>query len=401
MRDSFPHNLFNLNDENLINSEELEAISQFEAALEEAKGLYGLRTRTKTRTTLPPARLPVRQTAPRLSNYEFGFGPLSSIREQSTSLSGSTDRGLRDSFDDAGLTNHNSDSLNSGRLTERTAFPGLQSRSLSPGRFYDWLLKSSFLSNMRIAPGANFTVLLPTDTAIAALPATYVNDLESNATKLREVLFYHIIPESIGVDGLLSEDMIPTLLRKKDIRVTRGSTNDLIMMSGAGIVSERKDLELDNGKVRFIQIDRVLMPPRGTLYDLISDAPGLSIFKGLVDYTGLKQELERDANIINGLTLFVPTDTAFAQVNHAAASQLTRDASAARSFLLNHFTRPVIFASAIPAGTGITTRSLGSGSELRLQRPHRDLVRVNGITVSFADVLATNGVLHVIDQVLL
>ena len=255
---------------------------------------------------------------------------------------------------------------------------------------------------MRIAPGTNFTVLLPNDEAISLLPPAFISELQGNSTKLREILFYHIIPESIGVETIESEDMIPTLLRKKDIRVTKGSTRDLLMMSGARVLGDRRDLQLDSGKVRFIQIDRVLVPPRGTLYEVIAAAPGLSIFKGLVDNTGLRGELEREANLgTNGLTIFAPTDSAFAQVNDEAASLLTRDATVARSFLLNHFAKPVIFVSSIPAGSSTTIKNLGSEQDLRVERPSQVLVQVNGVTVAFADVLATNGVLHVIDHVLL
>lgn len=272
----------------------------------------------------------------------------------------------------------------------------------SPGRFFEWLEHSSFLRNMRIAPGTNFTVLLPHDDAIRVLPDGFVDQLERNATKLREILFYHIIPESLGVEAIEGEDMIPTLLRKKDIRVTKESTSDLLMMSGAKVLGERKDLELDDGKVRFIQIDRVLMPPRGTLYDLVAGAPGLSVFKNLIDYTGLRAELERHANsAANGLTIFAPTDTAFSLVNDEAAALLTRDQTVARSFLLNHVAKPVIFASAIPAGAASIVKNIGSQQEVRIERPSADLVQVNGITVSFADVLATNGVLHVVERVLL
>lgn len=256
---------------------------------------------------------------------------------------------------------------------------------------------------MRIAPGSNFTVLLPSDDAISILPPAFVTELTENTTRLREILFYHIIPESIGVESIEGEDMIPTLLRKKDIRVTKGNAaSELLMMSGARVLGERRDLSLEDGKVRFIQIDRVLVPPRGTLYEVIAAAPGLSIFKGLIDSTGLRNQLERDPNSgLNGLTLFVPTDSAFSQVNNEAAGILLRDAAVARSFLLNHFARGVFFASSLPTGTVVTTKNIGSDQELRIERPSKDLVRVNDVTIAFADVLATNGVLHVIDHVLL
>lgn len=417
-----PHN-------QLVNWQELEAISQFEAALEEAKreGLYGLRTRSRPRTTVrPSARAPVQSSSYSYSGYpseaprdqaqaqdffelgvsdfkeSFGFDP---VHAGLLNRPGSSSKGLvkqhlysSSSDDDFGPSVPPPPPL-SQVLRKR---PEQAAVTASPGRFYEWLEQSSFLRNMRIAPGTNFTVLLPHDDAIRVLPDRFVDQLERNATKLREILFYHIIPESLGVEAIESDDMIPTLLRKKDIRVTKESTSDLLMMSGAKVLGERTDLDLDGGKVRFIQIDRVLMPPRGTLYDLIAGAPGLSVFKNLIDYTGLRTELERHANsAANGLTIFAPTDSAFSLVNDEAAALLTRDRTVARSFLLNHLAKPVIFASAIPAGAASIVKNIGSQQEVRIERPSPDLVQVNGVTVSFADVLATNGVLHVVERVLL
>lgn len=422
-----------------INRAELEAISQFEAALEEAKreGLYGLRTRSRPRTVPAPPR-PVARSPRVKPDYAvktyhslYSSGSHGDSREDSSSF---FDLGVRDFKESFGFDPVEAGLISGPRSGQRTRQPkqfdgssdddGFGPRlpppppltqvlpvvsiilqapvTSTPGTFYDWLERSSFLTNMRIAPGTNFTVLLPNDAAISLLPPAFIEELKSNATKLREILFYHIIPESIGVETIESEDMIPTLLRKKDIRVTKGSTNDLLMMSGARVLGERSDLQLDSGKVRFIQIDRVLVPPRGTLYEVISGAPGLSIFKRLIDSTGLRSEMEREANLgTNGLTIFAPTDDAFAHVNDEAASLLTRDTSVARSFLLNHVARPVIFASAVPTGSSIAIKNLNADQDLRIERPSQELVRVNDITIAFADVLATNGVLHVIDHVLL
>lgn len=425
----FSEDLFFGPENQLVNWEELEAISQFESALEEAKreGLYGLRTRSRPRTTTrPSARTPVRSSAYSYSGYEtpgrreqgrseglgffelgvsdfkesFGFDPLAAglitrpdgQKRQSKQLFGSS------SDEDFGPSVPPPPPLAQVLRKRATEAPVTQ----SPGRFYQWLDRSSFLRNMRIAPGTNFTVLLPNDEAIADLPEDFVRDLESNGTKMREILFYHMIPESLGVEAIEGEDMIPTLLRKKDIRVTKESTSDWIMMSGAKVLGERTDLEVDGGKVRFIQIDRLLMPPRGTLYDLIAGAPGLSVFRTLIQRTGLQSELQRFANsATNGLTIFAPTDTAFSQVDDDSVSRLTRDLSATRSLLLNHMAKPVIFAAAIPAGTATVVKNLGSQDEVRIERTTEQLVSVNGVTVSFADVLATNGVLHVIERVLL
>jgi hypothetical protein len=193
--------------------------------------------------------------------------------------------------------------------------------------------------------------------------------------------------------------MIPTLLSKKDIRVAR---SDHLMMSGAMVIGERKEFELDSGKVRFVEVDRVLFPPVGSLYDVISRAPGLGIFKRLIDETDLRSQLEQPvSSSLNGMTIFAPTDEAFQSLNSEAIGLLTRDKAVARSLVLNHFAQPVVFASSIPVNSFSVAKNVGSGLDLTVSREQSDLVRVNGLTILFADITATNGILHVIDHVII
>lgn len=375
--------------EQLVNSEELEAIAQFEAALEESKraGLYGLRTRNAK--NLSPSSLP---KSPGRSRNVADFSEVIPPPPLT--------RGPHEAIDFTDIL--------SGSPRTIVSAPREKSKSLddffnSPPtiekpKFYQWLEDSSFLMNMQLAPEVNFTVLLPTDDAIDSLPVSFIESIESNGTKRRELLFYHIIPGSISIDELQSEEMIPTLLKKKGIRVARGEASHSVSMAGGKLIRERGDLSLSNGKVRFIEIDRLLLPPRGSLWTLISDLPELSIFRNLIIDTGLKEQL--DSSDVS-ITLFAPNDAAFASVNREAASLLTRDKAVARSFLLNHFSSSLLYVSSIPVGSSETIKNIASQSDLRIERSALNHIKVNDVTVTLADLQATNGVLQVIEQVLL
>lgn len=379
--------------EQLINSEELEAISQFEAALEESKraGLYGLRTRNAKKL---PSSLPSLPKSPGRSRNVQDLSevipppPVTHVSHDALHLTSS----LRDSAAARSIISPPIEKAKS--LDDLFNVPS----TLEKPKFYQWLEDSSFLMNMQLAPQVNFTVLLPTDDALDSLPPSFIESIESNGTKRRELLFYHIIPGSISIDELQSEDMIPTLLKKKGIRVARGEASHSVSMAGGKLVRERGDLTLSEGKIRFIEIDRLLLPPRGSLWTLISDLPELSIFRNLIIDTGLKDQLDSaDATI----TLFAPNDSAFAAVNSEAASLLTRDRAVARSFLLNHFSSSLLYLSSIPVGSSETIKNIGSQSDLRVERSALNHIRVNDVTVTLADLQATNGVLQVIEQVLL
>lgn len=379
--------------EPLINREELEAIAQFEAALDEAKraGLYGLRTRTSRRINSPPPKSPARARTD-LDNREAPVLPPPPVTR--VSQNAIDFNSVRDAPPFAPI-------VAAPRESVRSLDNFFAPRSLnSPEKpkFYQWLEDSSFLSNMQFAPEVNFTVLLPSDDAIDTLPVSFTDQIQSNATKLRELLFYHIIPGSISVEELQSEEMVPTLLKKKGIRVARGEASHSVSMAGGRIIRERGDLTLSSGKIRFIEIDRVLFPPRGNLFTLVSEIPELSIFRNLIIDTGLKEQLESQEATF---TIFAPNDSAFAAVNSEAAALLTRDKSVARSFLLNHFTPSILFVASIPVGSSETVKNIGSQADLRVERPALNHIKVNDITVTFADLQGTNGVLHVIEHVLL
>lgn len=273
-----------------------------------------------------------------------------------------------------------------------------------------WLEKARMLRNMEIAPGVNFTVLLPSDSAVDSLPHRFTNELDSNMTKLREVLFYHIIPLSIEMINLQDGQTLPTLY-SKSIRVTRStngpivsSTNDqivsstngpIVSMSGSKILNERSDMSLEGGKVRFFNVDKVLFPPRGSLYSIISTTPDLSIFGKLIDETDLRSELA-----FNGpFTMFAPSNEAFNKLDSEAITFLTNDPKNCRDFVLRHVSKPLLFAATIPTTASVPLQT-AFGEKINVVRVADDLVQVDGVGVTFADIFATNGVLHVLDQVL-
>ncbi len=96
-------------------------------------------------------------------------------------------------------------------------------------------------------------------------------------------------------------------------------------------------------------------------------------------------------------TLFAPTDEAFqaAGLSATAVTQLPKDALSA--ILLYHVVGAKVPASAVPAAAGVTTLN---GKQIYV-RKNANGVFVNLAQVTLADVMAKNGVVHVINQVLM
>lgn len=96
-------------------------------------------------------------------------------------------------------------------------------------------------------------------------------------------------------------------------------------------------------------------------------------------------------------TVFAPTDAAFAKVPKATLNALAKDKAKLRAVLLYHVASGKVLAKRVVSMSSVKTLN---GKSLRI-RTTGGSVRVGGATVAKTDVLASNGVIHVIDRVLI
>jgi uncharacterized surface protein with fasciclin (FAS1) repeats len=96
-------------------------------------------------------------------------------------------------------------------------------------------------------------------------------------------------------------------------------------------------------------------------------------------------------------TVFAPTDAAFAKVPQATLDELAGDKAKLRSVLLYHVAGRKLTASKIVKRRSVKTLN---GQRVRI-RVCGETVRVGGARVTTADVGASNGVIHVINKVLI
>jgi uncharacterized surface protein with fasciclin (FAS1) repeats len=238
-----------------------------------------------------------------------------------------------------------------------------------------------------------FTVFAPTDEAFAAAGidlADFDTD-EENAT-LRDILLYHVYSgqvESSAVTDGLSVEMI------NGDNVTFSVVDGVVSIEDATVTTA--DVMSSNGVIHII--DKVLTPPA----DLV-DIPAVAISTGI--HTALVEALIQ-ADLVTTLqgtgpfTVFAPTDAAFSAAGIDLATFDTPEEIAALSdILLYHVVAGATYSTDLADGT--TTVRAVNGDSLDLT------VSASGVTVgagnanvTIADVAASNGVVHVIDQVLL
>jgi uncharacterized surface protein with fasciclin (FAS1) repeats len=253
--------------------------------------------------------------------------------------------------------------------------------------------------------GYNFTFFAPTNAAFTAsgfADASAVTALP--VSQVRDILQYHLIRQKT-----LSKDFTVGLnYATKTFSDT--STAYLSKLDGTVFINSARvvkaDLEATNGVVH--GVDRIMSVPNGDWSATIRRNPELSLAFAALDralkLTPINQILAQLNNRSDPFTFFLPTNRAMetAGLNKAAIDRLAP--SALNSFLLYHITKGRYF-----------TGTLSSGNIPMLDSGRSVAISVNATTkavtlkgsgaatlanVVQADLIATNGVVQVIDRVL-
>jgi uncharacterized surface protein with fasciclin (FAS1) repeats len=101
-------------------------------------------------------------------------------------------------------------------------------------------------------------------------------------------------------------------------------------------------------------------------------------------------------------TVFAPTDDAFAKLPKGTVDGLLKDVPKLKSILLYHVVPGKVMAADV---VKLKTAKTVQGQELRIQGPKwwqmKKVVKINNATVIKPDIVASNGVCHAIDTVLI
>lgn len=238
-----------------------------------------------------------------------------------------------------------------------------------------------------------FTVFAPTDEAFAALPEGTLAALLADDEALAAVLTYHVVAGEVmaaDVAGLESAETV------QGESVTFDTT-DGVMVNDANVV--QADIEASNGVIHVI--DKVLLPPsmmeeeaeeEMDIVDTAIEAGSFTTLVQAVQAAGLEDTLRSEGPF----TVFAPTDDAFAALPEGTLDSLLADQEALADVLTYH-----VVAGEYMAEDVVTMDSAETvqGSEVTITVTD-DGVMVNDANVVITDIETSNGVIHVIDAVL-
>ena len=233
-----------------------------------------------------------------------------------------------------------------------------------------------------------FTVFAPTDDAFTAAGIDLAAlDNEEGKAALTDILLYHVYSGSVAAADV-TDGMTATMVNGDDATFTVG---DGVMINDANVILA--DVMASNGIIHVI--DKVLMPP-ADIFDIPTTAQGTGIHDSLVAAV-IQAELLATLQGDGPFTVFAPTDQAFADAGiDLAALDNEAGKAALTDILLYHVVSGSVASSAVTDGM---TAAAVNGYDLTFSVGEG--VMVNDANVILADVMATNGIIHVIDKVLM
>lgn len=229
-----------------------------------------------------------------------------------------------------------------------------------------------------------FTVFAPNNAAFEKLPEGALEDLLEDADSLAAVLKYHVIPGRI-LSTDLSEDTAAASLLGQNVDIAVG---DHIKVDGAKVITA--DIEVDNGVIHVI--DGVIMPNLKNVVETAAKADEFSTLVKAVEAADLAEALSGEGPF----TIFAPANAAFDKLPEGALEALLDDPKALASVLKLHVV-PGRHMAADVAEMDQAETLLGHYLEIEAD----EHVMVGGAKVIATDIEAMNGVIHVIDTVIL
>ena len=229
-----------------------------------------------------------------------------------------------------------------------------------------------------------FTVFAPTNAAFAALPAGTLNSLLANIPELTKILTYHVVAGRLDAAAVIAAPKAASV---------QGAELNFRVENGVAYVNQARitmtNIVASNGIIHVI--DAVVTPP--TIVDLAVAAPDLSTLVTAINAAQLAETLSGPGPF----TVFAPVNSAFAALPSATLNTLLANPSQLSPILTYHVIPQRLLAAEVLAASSFATVN---GQTLTVSNAN-STPRINGARIIATDIVAGNGVVHLIDGVLL
>ncbi|KAM6946097.1 LOW QUALITY PROTEIN: periostin, osteoblast specific factor b [Aplochiton taeniatus] len=238
--------------------------------------------------------------------------------------------------------------------------------------------------------GSGSYTFCPSTDAWNLLDAEVRGALESNVNiELYNALHYHMVNKRLLTKDLKNGMSLTSMYNDLGLYINHYS-NGVVTVNCARIVHGNQ--VATNGVVHVI--DRVITAVGNTIQDIIDVDDDLSTLSSVALASGLSDKLGQPGQF----TLFAPTNDAFEKLDKDVLERLMSDKGVLQALLNYHLLSSVQCSEAIMSGTSYETQE-GHNIEIGCDG---DSLTVNGIKMVLKkDIVASNGVIHLIDRVLM
>ncbi|XP_041807599.1 periostin isoform X1 [Chelmon rostratus] len=264
-------------------------------------------------------------------------------------------------------------------LIPDSAKEGMDLMGSSQSTFSDMVSELGLAAAM--GPKTEYTLLAPVN-------AAFTNEvMTTEQSRLRTILENHILKLKITLSELYNGQLLETLAGKL-LRVFIYRT--AVCIENSCMVRGSK--EGSNGALHVMK--SLIKPAEKTIYELLIADGRFKIFLSLMETAGLTDLLKQEGSY----TIFAPTDDAFDGLSKEDFALLKSDLNALRIILLYHFSNGVFINGGLEGGVTNLLKTL-QGNNLQVMSVNNS-IHVNSVDVPDSDLMATNGVIHVVKNVL-
>jgi len=234
-----------------------------------------------------------------------------------------------------------------------------------------------------------FTVFAPTDEAFAKLPEGTVESLlkPENKSQLVAILKHHVVAGRVGSAQVVKRNGVTSLSGQR----LAIATDDGVRIDAATVMTT--DIDCANGVIHII--DTVLMPSFDTIPEVAAKGGVFNTLLTAAKAAGLVDALSGPGP----LTVFAPTDEAFAKLPPGTIDSLLKPENKGKlvAILKDH-----VVSGRIDSTTALTVKKAETlrGTHLQFQSSSKGAF-VNDAQLVTTDIQAKNGVIHVIDTVIM
>uniref|UniRef100_A0A8C9VDY1 Periostin n=1 Tax=Scleropages formosus TaxID=113540 RepID=A0A8C9VDY1_SCLFO len=241
-----------------------------------------------------------------------------------------------------------------------------------------------------IEGSGSYTMFAPSNEAWDLLDRVVRNALVSNVNiELYNALHYHMVNRRLVTKDLKNGLKVTSMYNDLGLHINHYS-NGVVTVNCARIIHANQ--VATNGVVHII--DRVISSVSSTIKDAIEVNDDLSSLNAVAVTSGLLEKLGEPGHF----TLFAPTNDAFKKVDRDVLERLMDNKVVLQALMNFHILNSVQCSEAIMAGSSYETLE---GHNIEIGCDGESLT-INGVKMVLKkDIVTTNGVIHLIDQVLM